>query len=368
MHILIVSYDFCLEAGGIQNTSFLLAKELAKYSEITCFAPADSHNVDITNVSFVRSRYSQWTIQRFSYKVFKELLNIHKKNPIDYVLSTTYHVCHNVTLFSLICNVPYGILTHGNEVMPIAKSSLFKTMIAKLKRKLILSNSTHIFSNSHFTKDLVLKIINCNNVYIIYPPISYEPSYNCLNYKKRRLFSVGRIVERKGFQNVIKALPEVIKKYDDIQYIIAGDGEYLQNLKELSDSLGVNEYVHFVGKVTEKEKDDLFSQCGLFVMPSYSIPSLMQVEGFGLVYLEAYVHGKFVIGSATGGVPDAIQDGITGFLIKENDYNDLAKAICRFYDNDFQYNPQLCFKKASEHHVSIIARNYFEVIRKDVLN
>ena len=366
MHILIISYDFCLEAGGIQNTSYLLADELSKMAKITCYMPAESHQMSCENVNVVRSKYSQWVMQKISPCIIGELLSIHKEHKIDYILGTTYFICQNVLFLKWMKGIPYGIMTHGNEVMPFENN--FRLILSKFKRKVILKNASHIFSNSHYTKDLVRRIAVLNNVTIVYPPIRETPMNSCENYKNHLIFSVGRIVERKGFQNVIKALPDIIKRYPDIKYIIAGEGEFRGELQLLTHDLNLDKNVFFVGKITEDEKKKYLIDCGLFVMPSYSIPSQKQVEGFGLVYLEANVYGKFVIGSHTGGVPDAIIDGKTGFIVEENNIDEITRCVTEFYDSDFNYSPNDCFQKAANHHVSKIARNYYNEIKSCINN
>lgn len=69
MHILLVSFDFCLEAGGIENTSYLLAKHLSKYADVSCYAGNQSREISVDNVTFYKSKYSIDKIKFFSYGV-----------------------------------------------------------------------------------------------------------------------------------------------------------------------------------------------------------------------------------------------------------------------------------------------------------
>jgi phosphatidylinositol alpha-1,6-mannosyltransferase len=141
------------------------------------------------------------------------------------------------------------------------------------------------------------------------------------------ILTVGNLVERKGHDMVISALPEVQKVIPDVTYLVVGDGRYRSNLEQLAVTRGVRDRVVFAGQVPEKELPEIYSLCDVFVMPARERLDECDVEGFGLVYLEANACGKPVIGGRSGGIPDAIVDGVTGLLVDPHDPIEIANAL-----------------------------------------
>ena len=124
------------------------------------------------------------------------------------------------------------------------------------------------------------------------------------------------------------ALSKLIKKNKILNWhwTIAGDGPQLNELKKKSRELDLEAFVTFCGKINEMTKSHLFSDTDLFVMPSYKYKN--SVEGFGIVYVEAAMYGIPSIGGIDGGIEDAIDNNVTGWLVnplKEKDLIELFK-------------------------------------------
>lgn len=141
------------------------------------------------------------------------------------------------------------------------------------------------------------------------------------------LLTVGRLVRRKGVDTVLRALPAIAEGCPDVAYVIAGTGPDRARLERLAGRLGVQDRVHFVGQIDHDRLSLYYSAADLFVMPAREAPP--DVEGFGLVFLEANACGTPVIGTRTGGIPDAIQDGETGLLVSPSAPDRLAEATLR---------------------------------------
>jgi phosphatidylinositol alpha-1,6-mannosyltransferase len=138
------------------------------------------------------------------------------------------------------------------------------------------------------------------------------------------LFTLARLVPRKGIDTVLDALPAIAQAVPGVRYVIAGDGPDRPRLQALAARRGLAERVRFVGRVGEEELAPAHSAADVFVMPARSDPP--DVEGFGLVFLEAGACGTPVVGARAGGVPDAIVDGETGLLVPPDDATALARA------------------------------------------
>jgi len=140
-------------------------------------------------------------------------------------------------------------------------------------------------------------------------------------YKNYRiLLSVSRLITTKGIDLNLYALKKIIAKYDNLLYLIIGDGSAHQELECLVNDLDLKGHVKFIGQQSHNRVMEYMSICEIFTMPSWQ-------ETFGLVYIEAMAHGKPVIGCQGQGVDGILTDGKTGLLVKPKDVDSLAKAL-----------------------------------------
>jgi len=151
------------------------------------------------------------------------------------------------------------------------------------------------------------------------------------------ILTIGRLQQRKGQDMVIRALPELIERWPTIRYVIVGAAQggtanFEHTLRELASELGVNDHVIFVGEAVHADLASYYAACDVFIMANRLIPP-GDVEGFGIVFLEAGFMGKPVIGGNSGGVPDAVQDGQTGLLVDGNTPHDIAQKLLMILDN-----------------------------------
>ena len=145
------------------------------------------------------------------------------------------------------------------------------------------------------------------------------------------MLTVGHLEKRKGHDNVIKAISRIREIIPDIVYIIVGRGPMEQDLIELVNDLDLNENVQFTGFVPYSELPYYYNLCDIFIMPSRNEND--DIEGYGLVYVEANSCQKPTIGGNSGGVYDAIIDGQTGLLVNPNDIQDIANKIVYLKNN-----------------------------------
>jgi phosphatidylinositol alpha-1,6-mannosyltransferase len=145
----------------------------------------------------------------------------------------------------------------------------------------------------------------------------------------RIILAVGRWdpAERyKGADILIAALPRVLKAAPDASLVLVGDGDDRPRLEHLARDLGVSEHAHFLRGLTPEQLFACYANCDVFALPSRG-------EGFGLVFLEAMAHAKPVIGGAHGGIPDIVEDGVTGLLVPHGDVERLAQALESLLNN-----------------------------------
>ncbi|MFP4389697.1 MAG: glycosyltransferase family 4 protein, partial [Desulfococcaceae bacterium] len=141
------------------------------------------------------------------------------------------------------------------------------------------------------------------------------------------LLTVGRLQKRKGHDMVIRALATVRKRFPGVRYLVVGAGDEEEGLRSLALDLGVSDAVVFAGKLPEEDLPSCYAACDLFIMANRTVNQ--DIEGFGMVFLEANAAGKPVIGGVSGGTQDAIVDGETGFRVDAEGPAAIATAIER---------------------------------------
>jgi phosphatidylinositol alpha-1,6-mannosyltransferase len=146
---------------------------------------------------------------------------------------------------------------------------------------------------------------------------------------KKVIVSVGRLVHRKGQDVLIESMPEIIKSIDDVHLLLIGEGPYKQELEKRIKNLGLANRVTFVGRVQYADLPQYICVGDVFAMPSRSRLAGLEVEGLGIVYLEASACGLPVIGGISGGAPDAVLQGETGFSVDGRSAHEVAEAIVR---------------------------------------
>ncbi len=230
-----------------------------------------------------------------------------------------------VWLLSYVIKIPYVVSTHGMDVTFALRS----TRKAFLARK-ILERAEYVLTVSRYTAEK-LKQLGCGSEKIVMvqgcPDLTMITSSPELQDTTSILLTVGRLVPRKGHEDVIRALPDVIKKVPDVRYVIIGSGPYRSELERIAHECGVAEYVDFLSGLSNEEIARWYMRCAVFIMPAKDIDG--DVEGFGIVYLEANAYGKPVIGGLSGGVSDAVLDGETGLLVNPGDRGEIADAAIR---------------------------------------
>ena len=143
------------------------------------------------------------------------------------------------------------------------------------------------------------------------------------------ILTVGRwdSAERyKGADTLIAALRPVLKTAPDTSLVLVGDGEDRPRLEQFARDLGVSEHAHFLYGLTPEQLFACYANCDVFALPSRG-------EGFGLVFLEAMANAKPVIGGAHGGIPDIVEDGVTGLLVPHGDVERLGQELESLFNN-----------------------------------
>ena len=231
--------------------------------------------------------------------------------------------------------LPFVVYAYGNEILTAMQS-------AWQKPRLALQHADRVLAISRFTADLVRRAgVSPERIALVHPGCDVDrfrprPARMDLRHallgprdRDRVLLTVGGLVARKGQDMVIRALPRLRQSIPDVTYLIVGDGPYRAQLEALAMSVGVRDHVVFAGMVSAEDLPDVYALSDVYVMPSREQLESCDVEGFGLVFLEANACGKAVVGGRSGGIPDAVEDGVSGLLVDPHDPEDIANALRR---------------------------------------
>lgn len=138
---------------------------------------------------------------------------------------------------------------------------------------------------------------------------------------------VSRLVPRKGQDMLIKALPSIRRRVDGAALVIVGGGPYLETLRKLTREYEVEDHVTFTGGVPGDELPAHHAMADVFAMPCRTRGAGMDVEGLGIVFLEASAAGIPVVAGDSGGAPEAVQHNKTGLVIDGNSVEEVGEAV-----------------------------------------
>lgn len=331
--ILIVATEFPPGPGGIGSHAFSMARALyAKGYSVTVVAPADfvtkeevvefDSRQDFTIVRYDRT-------ERFHYlKRFKVVARHIRSNVI---LSGKFALWIGLWLGIRFRKCNRIAILHGTEVRP---SNLFDRIMTHLS----IASMTKVVAVSSFTKSLIPKWTIKNKEVSIIPnginPEEFgEDDDKVELIGNPSLLTVGNVTPRKGQHRVIKAMPEILKKFPEAHYHIVGLPTYKDQFHQLAQSLGVEQAITFHGKI--KSREDLYRlyrSSDVFMILSENQKD-GDCEGFGIVVLEAGYFDLPSIGATGSGIVDAIEDGKSGYLVDGNDAKCICEALVKIMQN-----------------------------------
>lgn len=235
---------------------------------------------------------------------------------------------------SKITGVPFAVTLPGTDAYLAYKNRLFG-FIAKI----IAERSSALFSNSRWHLERILKLgVRAPIEEVITYPVDTEKFKPLkaqsqlrseLNLKNTIvLLAVGRLVYKKGFDYLIKALPQVLQKNKNVKLIIGGEGDLLNSWKELVAKLGLEKFVIFIGTLKRDEIVNYYNLADIMVTPSI-LDNEGNIDGRPLVILESMACGKPQIVTNLPGISDSLEDGINALLVPQKDPKALAQAIIK---------------------------------------
>ncbi|MGC4081736.1 MAG: glycosyltransferase family 4 protein [Vicinamibacterales bacterium] len=231
-----------------------------------------------------------------------------------------------------MCGVPYICYAHGEELRLASTSRELRWLTHR-----VLRTASRVVANSAFTRGILLDEwrLPDDKVSVLHPgvdtthfvPASPDAQVRArLGWSGRRVvLTVGTMQKRKGQDMVIRALPAIREACPEVLYVIAGPGLERAYLEALAHEHGVVDAVQFLDDASEDDLLACYQQCDLFVLANRQIG--WDVEGFGMVLVEAQACGKPVIAGRSGGTTDTLHENVTGLLIDADTSESVAQAI-----------------------------------------
>jgi len=349
VRVLLVSQDFPPHIGGIQTYSLELAKRLASWCDVLeVVAPIAPGCEQLDReLSFAVHRIESST-NALVARGMPTLVRRAWRGRFDVALHAQWNTAPG-SLLARRGGHPRRVFVaaHGRELLlrPIARLPPVQKLYDAARRR-VLQRADGIFAVSGYTASLARELgVDPSRVHVV--PNGVDASRFDLPNAEARIerfrerhrlggrpcfVTVARLMPHKGIDTGLRALARLRKRVPNATYVVVGSGPDRARLEALAHELGVSDSLRLLGRVSDDEVVDALLACDVFALLSRE--SVPDVEGFGLVLLEAGACGRPVVGARSGGIPDAIADGDSGLLVAPDDIEQTAEALTRLLGDE----------------------------------
>lgn len=256
----------------------------------------------------------------FLFSFFSSSYKLARKKEVE-LISCQWWIPGGLIGWLVFCftKKPFWITLHGTDLRILKSSNIFKPLARKVFKK-----AKGVSCVSSFLKDYLIQsgLVKNDKVKVMPMPVDTRKfkRQKLISKDEKTLLCVARFTKQKGLDYLIQAIKLLFDKGFDFKTKIIGGGPERGNLEKRIQELGLSEKIFLLDSIPPDELFSHYQESDLFVLSSIE-------EGFGLVLVEAQLCGRPVIGTDSGGIPDIIEDNVTGLLVKPQDPVDLAKAI-----------------------------------------
>lgn len=350
MNILLISNFFPPHKGGVETATYYTAKNLTErgHKVIVLTSKSGIEKYEIKeDIPFQVLRYKAFSLPEIRGltqssslgiipKAIFDLPKIIKKYNIQIIhLEGRFFPISWISAFLnlIIFKRPMFLTVQGR--LEIGITNYIENLFDQIITKLLYRNIRKIICVSKSLEERLIRYgINEKRLFVI--PNGVDISFfspkkqsdflnNCLKKEKKnfkKVLFVGRLDPQKGVKYLVKAIPKVIEKYDKVHFFILGNGNMEKELKNLSKSLDIEEFITFIDMIPLKKMPEVYSSADIFCLPSIH-------EGFPLSLAEALSMGLIIVASKTEGIPDAIEEHKNGFLVQKRNVNQLSFKLLK---------------------------------------
>lgn len=284
-------------------------------------------------------RISSWLLAPFLlFWGTTALLELTKREKFDVV--STHWIVPNGIIAAIVCGIrkiPFTVSLPGSDVYVAQKNALFSAVT-----RWAAERAAMVFADSPaYLRELKKTGAFVKRKEIISYPVDVsiiKPVKNTVVLRKklgiardsRIIVSVGRLIEKKGFQYGIRALPGIVKKFPKTRYIIVGDGDMHRALEKEAAEAGVKDSVHFVGNVSRHDLSEYYSIADVILVPSIK-DSEGNIDDRPVALLEAMMCGRAVVASRLPGNAATVEHGISGILVSPKEPAALTEAVVKIF-------------------------------------
>jgi glycosyltransferase involved in cell wall biosynthesis len=284
------------------------------------------------------------------------LLTVSKRvNAVHVITGASTFVGFFAIALGRVLMIPSVISIFGNEDL------IFRSTFSRRLFLLSAAASTAISTNSFATLRLLPPRFQMKSQVLLG---GADPDDFCTNAESKddnTILFVGRLVKRKGLDDLLEAFKVVKNVITDCKLVIVGDGPENAELQRKTVAMNLTD-VEFTGVLRGAELRDQYMKCSICVLPSKYVSDDPANEGLGLSLIEASMHSKPLVGTVHGGIPEIIEDGVNGFLVPEGDASKLANCIVLLLSNK-----DLCKKMGKKAREIAISKFTWEQATKRLL-
>ena len=341
--ILFITNDFGPRAGGIETFVIGLI-ERRPYGQTIVYTSAQANS----------EQYDADWLRNYGVRVIRDRAKI--LLPTPRVASELKKIVRNqgITTAAFGAAAPLGLLsaglkragvlrtvalTHGHEVW-WAKVFPFNLLLRRIGSTVDVLTYLGEFTRKAISKGLnekaqrsMVKIAPGIDVDHFIPNDATGLRNSLGLSDKKVIVSVGRLVHRKGQDYLIEAMPEILKSVPQAHLLLVGEGPYREHLEKLAKQHNLESSLTFIGRIQYKDLPMYICAGDIFAMPSRSRLMGLEVEGLGIVYLEASSCGLPVLAGSSGGAPDAVVQNETGLVVNGTDTQQIASAAIELLTN-----------------------------------
>lgn len=355
--ILIITRNLPPLVGGMERLNWHMADELSKYAEVRVIGPKGSATIKPNKVIVSEAPLTPLPLFML-VTLFKALWLAICFKP-NTVLAGSGLTAPLAWLASKLCGAKAAVYLHGFDIT-VASKAYQRLWVPFFKRM------DTVIVNSTPTKQLALNAdVQVEKISIVHPgvesPEASQSEAAIQAFKQRHqlegkkiLLSVGRLTTRKGLKEFVEnALPSIVKEVPNALLLVVGEapknslGAGIQTQEEIlkaAQGKNIENHIKFIGVITDKtELACAYESADIHVFPVRHIPD--DPEGFGMVAIEAAAHGLPTVAFATGGVIDAVKEGVSGYLVEKGNYQSLSAKVIKTIQISIEKNGIKHFSK-----------------------
>jgi len=339
MRILMLNYEYPPLGGGASNATYYLLTELSQFDDITIDLITSSAtnefeeekisgSVHIYKLPVGKKNLHYWTqkeIISYSRQAYKYIKKMKEQTQYD-LIHAFFGIPCGAIAYRFRKESPYIVSLRGSDVPGFNERFSFQYIFLKPFIRRVWRNAAAVIANSGGLKELALETDRAAKIGIIYNGVNIEYFAQRDNRENEHIviLTVARLIKRKGIDDLIRAVPAIVKGHQNIKVKIIGEGNMGAELKALAEKLKVSEYIEFLGYVPHNEISNYYSTSDVFVLPSRN-------EGMSNTVLEAMASGLPVITTDTGGTRELI-DG-NGIIVPSEDSDVISEAVLRLIND-----------------------------------